>query len=72
MSFHQFVEAVFKAMDDNPEWRQGQTLFNVYAKYFPEKAEQLRGSRVDPFYRDENVSEAWDFIGKNWDNPVDA
>jgi len=68
MTFHEFVETVFKSMDANPEWRQGQTLFNAYAAAFPEKAERLRLSAYNPFYDDANVSDAWDFIGRNWDN----
>jgi hypothetical protein len=64
MKFHDFVEAVFKAMDEHPEWRQGQTLFNTYAKFFP--AEELRLSEHNPFYDDSKVADAWDYIGRNW------
>jgi len=72
VTFSEFVGVVFAAMDDNPEWRQGQALFNTYAAAFPEKAERLRLSAYNPFYDDGNVAEAWDFIGRNWDNSVDV
>lgn len=67
MTFTMFVELVYRAMDDNPSWRQGQALFNTYAASFPEKAEALRQSDANPFYDDSKVAEAWDFIGHEWD-----
>jgi hypothetical protein len=37
---------------ENPEWRLGQTFFNVLCDLYPEISEEIRGSKVDPFYYD--------------------
>lgn len=66
MTFHEFVEAVFKTMDLNPEWRQGQTLYNVFSESFPAQADALRESDANPYYDEEKVADAWDWIGQHW------
>jgi hypothetical protein len=40
-------------------WRQGQFVFNVVATHCPEIADMLRGSMVDPFYKDHRISLFW-------------
>lgn len=34
----------------HPEWRSGQTHFNVLYAYMPELADWVRGTFIDPFY----------------------
>ena len=41
----------------HPEWRYGQTVFNVMYDLYPEKANKYRGSSIDPFHNDDNVDE---------------
>lgn len=43
-------------------WRKGQTYFNVLTKLHPELAEEVRGSKIDPFYNDERLPEFFKFI----------
>lgn len=38
-----------------PEWRLGQTYFNVLYEYSPELADWVRGTYIDPFYDDSKV-----------------
>lgn len=45
-----FLQIVSIVRCENPEWRLGQTLFNVAKILFPEKAEQVRNTEADPFY----------------------
>jgi len=47
-----------------PMWRRGQTLFNSLYALYPEIADGLRGTNVDPFHRDERYGDCWDHIIK--------
>ena len=40
---------------DFPDWRIGQTYFNVLRMLQPEIAEQFRGESIDPFYSDDRI-----------------
>jgi len=39
----------------HPEWRYGQTIFNICASNFPEEAGELVGTNKDCFYYDDNI-----------------
>ena len=39
-------------------WRYGQTLFNVLYALYPTLAEQVRATRIDPFYATNKDSES--------------
>ena len=57
MTEREFLSLVAKYQTEHPEWRPGQTVFNT-ALITPEtgmRANELRGSDVDPFHRNENV-----------------
>ena len=53
MTFEEYLRAVGREQTLHPEWRWGQTLFNVLCEYRPEIAEKLRGGPIDPFHRNE-------------------
>ena len=40
-----------------PTWRKGQTFFNTLHIEYPDIADQIRGTKNDPFYND-NLIEA--------------
>lgn len=45
-----------------PEWREGQALFNIlYAKH-RDIANIIRGSKIDPFYKNENIDKCLEFL----------
>lgn len=61
--------ALGKALEDTngpcPEgWRQGQLAFNSAYVRLPLETNLLRGSPVDPFYNDQNISLFWESIIK--------
>ena len=45
-----------------PMWRRGQTLFNAVNSLYPEIADRLRGTDIDPFHRNDRYGECWDYI----------
>ena len=48
-------------------WRQGQLFFNLLSGVNPRVAELLRGSPIDPFYRDKVSDKVWDFVMDKWE-----
>lgn len=46
--------------------RWGQGLFNHLCTVRPELAEKIRGTELDPFYRDDRVPVFLEFLEKNW------
>jgi hypothetical protein len=46
-----------KKQERNPEWRWGQTLFNVLYMHYPEVANKIRATKYDCFHVDERVPE---------------
>ncbi len=49
MNLHQFYFHVWLSAKNN-RWRIGQALFNELLNVWPERAEILRGSVMDPFF----------------------
>ena len=38
-----------------PDWRTGQAYFNIVHTYYPDIAEQVRGTKYDCFYDDSKI-----------------
>lgn len=53
MTYENYIDAVQEAYKANPSWRMGQTYFNVLMDAAPDLAEEIRGTDLDPFHRDE-------------------
>lgn len=66
-SLAQFYADVQEYRTLYPEWREGQTYFNVLHRQRPELAEKLRTTSLDPFYRDERVEAVQEWLQDNWD-----
>jgi len=51
-----------------PDIRYGQTLFNVLTKVRPDIAEELRGTKLDPFHKtgEHILPETYKFIHDLW------
>lgn len=47
-------------------WRYGQAYFNLLSNHRPDIAEQIRGTKLDPFYKDEVKKETHDFVESQW------
>lgn len=48
------------------EWRKGQSLFNALSELRPALAQRLCLEGPDPFYVDENTSDALSWIDEHW------
>jgi hypothetical protein len=64
--FHTLVE---DARLSYPEWREGQTLFNVACDLDRLTLDQVRGTDLDPFYRDERIPAFTAYLRRQWHVP---
>lgn len=56
-SFAEYHEAI---------WRKGQFAFNKLAQLRPDLSEQIRGSKLDPFYDDDVLPAFFEWVEANW------
>lgn len=68
MTFNEYVAEVTRQHTENRNWRLGQTYFNVLYEFRPDLSEQIRATKLDPFYLTESsellVVLAW--IKSHW------
>lgn len=57
LDFTDYLKLVVIVRSENPSWRKGQTYFNVLHDVRPDLAELIRGTSIDPFYRECNFAE---------------
>ena len=58
MTYDEYIAACVRAQETRPEWRWGQTLFNMLYDYRPDLAELVMTTDLDPFYKDDMDSVA--------------
>jgi hypothetical protein len=73
MTFNEFYEIYQRALSTNtyPDWRKGQTLFNMLFFHNPGLANQIRGSKMDPFYLNDEPNVCLAFLAYNWEKPTE-
>lgn len=68
MTFSTFVQTAETVKGRTPDWRMGQTYFNVLSQVRPDLAELVRGTELDPFYQDDRVVGFLEFVASRWDD----
>ena len=58
----QYLKKVEEVRKLNPNWRNGQTHFNVLCDMYPELAEKVRCSNIDPFHNDNILPNFLSFV----------
>jgi hypothetical protein len=48
--------------------REGQHAFNCLFMNRPDLSEQIRGTILDPYYRDEHLPQFWIWVEAHWDD----
>lgn len=71
MSISEYLRIVATVRGRTPDWRAGQTYYNVLTEARPELAEKVRGSSIDPFYQDERIADFLVFISDHWDEATE-
>lgn len=48
---------------EHPDWRRGQTAFNVVYQYEPNIANRIRATAADPFHNEARLPLFWQRVG---------
>lgn len=66
--YARYCLAVAEARLAHPEYRRGQAHFNVlyFGGFDPEFADQIRGTDLDPFHRDDVVPRLLEGLAQRW------
>ena len=64
--FHHQVVMVHASQPVKGDLRLGQIFFNNLCTVRPHIAEQLRGSMLDPFYKERITQVVQDFVRERW------
>lgn len=65
-SLQAYDDAVDSTRNANPDWRLGQTMYNVLAEMRPDLANQVNGADLDPFHRDSVIEALREWLADNW------
>lgn len=66
-TFNDYLIECIEKQKLHPEWRIGQTYFNVLYEMKPVLADQIRGGQLDPFYKHSRIDDFLYFVRGNWD-----
>lgn len=66
MNIGQFFAYAIRYAADNPSQRRGQAFFNALYQVRPEIANAIRGTTLDPFYRDERIPAFAEHLVECW------
>lgn len=58
----ELLELIDKLLKENPNWRVGQTIFNAIMILDSDLANKIRGTRLDPYYKDILISSIEDVV----------
>ena len=67
-NFTAYLDACTLVQRKHPEWRWGQTLFNVLYEMRPDLSEMYRGEQLDPFYNDRIIDAFLESVEANWND----
>lgn len=66
ITFNDYLAMVSSAKVDHPEWRMGQTYFNVLYITHPAFADSFRSGKFDPFYLDDRIGSFLKLVSERW------
>jgi len=65
-SLDEFLQDVQAALDDHPEYREGQAFFNVLRLRRPDLADQILTTNLDPCSVDARVADFLGWLEEHW------
>lgn len=70
MTYNEFVSTTSKEYENwrkiDSTYRYGQCVFNILAALRPDISEQIRATKIDPFYREYVSQDFWSFVEERW------
>lgn len=67
MTFDDYLRAVWEAQRNYPQWRAGQTYFNILHRVRPDLSAHVRGSLRDPFNVNERITDFLEWTLDHWE-----
>jgi len=64
--FHKHIEELYSILPEPKQYRLGQLYFNKLLEIKPHIANELRGSMLDPFYKERITSVVSNFVRERW------
>ncbi len=64
--YEHFTKIVNETLPKDSEIRYGQHYFNVLNVVRPDIANEIRGTKLDPFHRDSVSPEVESFVARSW------
>ena len=68
MTFELYIYAIADAMFNYPEWRYGQTAFNLLYTYRPDLALEVTNTDLDPFHNEDNLIGFFNWVESSWND----
>jgi hypothetical protein len=69
MNYDEFLNRVYNLHETQPikgDLRLGQIYFNLLCEVRPTLAEEIRGSMLDPFFKERITKVVSDFVRERW------
>ena len=65
--YHKYHNKVREILLDHPYLRQGQVMFNILAEMYPDLAEEIRGTDLDPIHYEDGkrIYLFWEWVSKH-------
>lgn len=63
---NRYLAAVLREQEAHPEWRWGQTHYNVLFEFDPTAATAIEDAGLDPFYHEDRVRPMRAFLSTYW------
>lgn len=67
MTLDEYLAECWEQWRQHPEWRMGQTMFNVLKEVRPGLAYNVLATNLDPFYRDEATDKFLEYLNLAWE-----
>ena len=70
ITFAEYQSAVVRMQRRHPEWRRGQTAYNVLRRLRPELVDEVLFTPLDPFSQDERLEAFLSYIEEHWETGI--
>lgn len=68
MTFDEYLLETWASQRANPQYRAGQAYFNTLYHVRPDISERIRGGPLDPFHRNERITDFLECVMGDWDS----
>jgi hypothetical protein len=70
ITFAEYQSAVVRMQRRHPEWRRGQTAYNVLRRLRHDLVDEVLFTPLDPFSQDERLEAFLSYIEEHWETGI--